>query len=339
MNIRNFKTTLTLLMTLMVVCSPNLLSQTRRAAAAPKPAPSLLSGLPQSDAIALVNVRRLLDEAVPKVLAGSPAKIAELNAEIEKFKVKTGLNARDFDQLALGMHYTYPAADITKVDSVALARGAFNTAALVTAGSATANGKYREEKYQGATIHVFTLDQQMKVFGLFEMKVHELAVSALTGNVLAIGTPVTIRSAIDASKRPAGLNTDLITLATRDPNAIIGFGANVTPGLVAGMKLSNEDNAKDLATIRQVYGTVGITEKDVELFLAARTVSAESAKNLSGTLEGLKQLGVFAVGRMPAPKGTLARAALNNVKITTQGNELQIRTAVAQLQLASVLRG
>ena len=56
-------------------------------------------------------------------------------------------------------------------------------------------------------------------------------------------------------------------------------------------------------------------------------------------IEGLKQLGAIFVGRLPAPKETVARTALDNLKITTQGNELQIRTAVAQATLGPLMRG
>ena len=336
---KTFTTTFTLLLAFAIGSVATGFAQKGRTAPAAKTAPSLLTDLPQSDAVALVNVRQLLDQAVPKILAENPAKVAEVNAEIQKFKTKTGIDPRSFDQLALGMRYSYPATGITKIETVALARGTFNAAAFVAAGRIAANGKYREEKYQGRTIYVFSLDQQMKIFGLLNIKVHDLAVTALTGNVLALGTPDAVRSAIDASKRRRGLNTDLIALATRDPNAVIGFGGNVTPGLISSLRLSNEAIARDIATIRQVYGAVGVTDKDVETFLAARTVNANSAKNLSDTLEGLRQLGAFFVSRMPAAKGTVARTALDNLKITTQGNELQIRTAVAQAEIAPLLRG
>ena len=306
---------------------------------APKPTPSLLEALPQSDAVAIVNVRQLLDQAVPKILAENPAKLAEVNAEIAKFKTRTGIDPRSFDQVALGMRYTYPAAGIAKIESVVLARGTFNAAAFVAAGRIAANGKYREEKYQGHTIYIFTLEQQLKVFGLLNIKVNDLAVSALSGSVLALGSSNTVKSAIDAGKGRRGLNQELIALATRDPNAAIGFGGNVSPALLQTVRFSNDAIVKDIATIRQVYGTVGVTDKDVEMFLAARTVNAVSAKNLSVTLEGLKQLAALWVGNMKAPKGTVARAALDNLKITAQGSELQIRTAVAQADLAPLMRG
>lgn len=307
--------------------------------AAPKPTPSLLATLPQSDALAIVNVRQLLDQAVPKIFAENPAKLAEVNTEIEKFKTKTGIDPRAFDQVALGMRYTYPAAGIAKIESVVLARGTFNAATFVAAGRLAASGKYREEKYLGHTIYVFTLDQQLKVFGLLSLKVNDLAVTALNGNVLALGTPGTVRTAIDASKGHGVLNQELIALATRDPNAAVGFGGNVTPALIQSMKVSNEAMLEDVAKIRQVYGTVGVTEKDVEMFVAARTLNAESAKSLSLTLETLKQLGALYAGMLPAAKGTLARAAIGNLKITTLGSELQIRTVVAQAYLAPLMRG
>jgi hypothetical protein len=301
--------------------------------------PGLLAALPQSDAVGTVNVRQLLDQAVPKIFAESPAKLAEVNGELEKFKTKTGINPRSFEEVALSMRYTYPAEGIAKIESVVLARGTFNTATIVAAGRQAANGKYREEKYQGHSIYVFTLDQQVKVLGLLNLKLNDLAVTALNSTVLALGTPATVKTAIDASKGPRGLNQELIALATRDPNAAVGFGGNVTPQLIKSMKVSNDAVLEDVAKIRQVYGTVGVTEKDVEMFLAARTLNAESARSLSLTLETLKQLGALYAGMLPAAKGALARAALGNLKITTMGNELQLRTAVAQANLAPLMRG
>ena len=89
-------------------------------------------------------------------------------------------------------------------------------------------------------------------------------------------------------------------------------------------------SAGDLSGVRQAYGSVNTNEKDVELFIGAKTVDADSARNLSDTLEGLKQFGALFVGRLTGAKGVLAKSALTNLKIVTNTNELQIRTAVAQ---------
>lgn len=335
---------LTLLLTIAAGFSAVSFAQRSRSTAPAKTAParvepSLLASLPQSDAAALVRVHRLLSEALPQMFADSPAKLAEVNAEIDKFKTKTGIDPRTIDQVAVGMHYNYPSAGVTKVDTVALARGSFNTSAIVAAGRLAAAGKFRQETYQGHTVYVFTLGEQFKVFGLLNMKVNELAVSAIDANTLALGNPDGVRKVIDAGKGRQRMNQELIALATADPNAIVGFGGNVTPQLIQSLNLSNEAIVKDISNLRQVYGTLDLKLKDVQILLAARTVDAASAKSLSGTLEGLKELGAMFVGRLKPAQENLARAALGNLKITTQGNELRVSTAVAQADLGTLLRG
>jgi hypothetical protein len=303
------------------------------------PAPTLLSSLPPSDAVALVNVNRVLDEALPKLLAENPAKLADITTELAKFKTQTGLDPRSFDQLALSLNYKYPREGITKISTAALARGTFNAGAIVAAGRLAANGKYVEQKYQGKTIYLFSLDRQIRLFGLWDMKVRELAVTALDGNTLALGDLDAVRGVIEANRTRKHANPELIALASRDPNAILGFGGNVSPKLLENLSLSNDSVARELTAVRQVYGTLGMTSTDLELMLAARTVDTYSAKNLGDTVEGLKQFGALFINRLSPVKGTLARTALDNLKITTVGNELQIRTAVAQSQVSPLMRG
>ena len=169
------------------------------------------------------------------------------------------------------------------------------------------------------------------------MRVKELAVCVLDPNSLAIGSPQGVRAAIEAGKmgRASG---ELIALASRDPNAVIGLGANVPRALLANLHVGNDAIAKDANSIQQIYGSVGTTEADVSLFLAARTDSADAAKNLSDTVIGLKQLGGILIARMQPPKKDLAQTALDNLKITTRGNEVEIRTQVAATSLAAFIK-
>jgi hypothetical protein len=319
---------------------PNLSQGQRRSQAKPATTPKadLMSILPQSDAVASIKVRELLVEALPKLLSENPSKLAEANTEIDKFKTNTGLDSRAFEQMALGMQYRYPRPGITKIDTIALARGTFKTATIVAAGRAAAPGKYREEKYRNATIYIFTLDQQIKIVGLPTLRIHELAVTVLETDLLALGSLQVVRAMIDQGKTRATGNAELIGLATQDPKALIGFAGRVTPALLSNLKLDNEGIAKDVSTIRQVYGRAGLTAKDFELFLAARTTDAASAKSLGETLESLKQLGSLFVGRLPPPRAGVARTALDNLSVTTEGNELRIRTSVAQSQVGLLIR-
>src|SRR4029078_6978276 len=106
---------------------------------------------------------------------------------------------------------------------------------------------------------------------------------------------------------------------------------------VATLDIGNAPIGADLRSLRQVYGSVSTTESDLQLFLAARAVNAEAAKNLGDTLEGLKQFGALLVGRLSGAKGVLAKSALANLQIVTQATELQIRTAVPQADIGPLM--
>ena len=298
----------------------------------------MLFRLPASDAVAHVQVRRVLNEMVPK-LADTPAKLAEVNRQIEDFKTRTGLDARSFTEMALGLTYSYPAEGVTKVKTLAIASGNFDERALSAAGAASTRDKYREQKYKSANIYIFTLDQQVRLFGMFTVNVRELAVCPLDRNTIALGDYLSVRRAVDEIKGNAAANAELIALANQDPNAIAGFGGNISPALLSNLRISNEAIAKDLSAVRQVYGSLVSNDKDLQMLVAARTTNADAARSLSDTVEGLKGLGALFVDRLPAAKGALARSALGNLKITTLGNELQIRTAVAQAEVAPLIRG
>lgn len=274
---------------------------------------------------------------MPRILANNPTKLNEANASIERFKERTGLDPRMFQQIALGVRFTYPAEGVTKLQTVALANGTFSAAAMVAAGRVASNGKYREEKYHDKTIYIFKLEENIKLLGVFDLRIDELAAAPLDTNTLALGDPSGVRAAIDASRLRKRANAELIALANRDPSAVIGFGSNMSEQLIANLDIGNAPIAADLKTLRQVYGSVGTTERDLELFIAARAVNADAAKSLGDTLEGLKQFGALLVGRLSGAKGVLAKSALSNMKIVADANELQIRTSVAQAEVGPLL--
>lgn len=300
--------------------------------------PDAFAFLPQSDGVMVVDVRRLMDETLPRVFATSSEKLAQINADIDKFKTKTGVDPRAFDRLVIGTRFTHPTADVTKVEPVAIAQGKFELKSLAAAGREAARGNMREEKYRGVTIMTFGVNDQMRLFGVWNVRVKELSVCALNANTLAIGTPENVRLAIDASRNRRRLNGELIALATRDPQAVIGFGANISRSLMARLDVGTDAIAQDLNSIRQVYGSIGSNNTDVSLAVVARTDTPVAAKNLGDTVTGLKQLAGFLIMRLQGDRLALAQSAMNNLQITPRGNELEIRTRFAAANLAAVIK-
>jgi hypothetical protein len=310
-------------------------AQTRGRNTAPA---SLMESLPKSDAVVQVKMKQLFNEAMPRILANNPARLTQVNDSVENFKTRTGLDLRMFDEVAVGVSFTFPGEGRAKANTVAIAKGAYNSAAMITAGSVAMTGKFRQEKYKDKTIYIFTLDETVTVLGVFDFRINELAVMPLDTNTLALGDPTSIRSLIDATRASKRANAELIALASRDPNAVIGFGANMSEQLINSVDaIGNAPIAGELARLRQVYGSVGTTEKDLELFIGARAMNAAAASSLGETLRGLKEIGALFVGRITGARGVLAKSALTNLKIVNNADELQIRTAVPSADVGPLM--
>lgn len=311
-------------------------AKTSAAATAPSTAAPLYL-LPPSDLIITVNIKRWINEALPKFFSDNPAKLAEFNAEIDKIKTQTGIDVHSFENVAVGVRYQHPSPNITTTDEVAIVQGSFNAGAYLAAARLAAKGKYREEQYQGATIYIINVNDQVNLSGLFKMKVSELAVTSLGSDTLIFGEPASIRATLDANKRPSRVNDALIQLATRTPDALIGFGANVPTSLTATADFGNPEITKIIASIRQAYGSVSTTANGFGFLAIARTETPDEARTLSQTLAALKQFGAMVIPQLPPGTGKIAQNALDNLKIESSGNETSLNLELSQADISTLM--
>jgi hypothetical protein len=333
---RLFVVTLVLLMSVLAYSQPAK-QPARTSNQAPKS--DGFAYVPQSDGVVIADVNRLLNETLPRVFAGDSAKLAQINSEIEKFKTQTGVDPRVFHRVVVAARYTHPTPRVTKLEPVAIAVTTGKRApAAMSAARLAAKGKARDEKYHGSEMIIVTVDDQMKVFGLWNMRVHELAIATPNGNTVLIGSPAMVRAAIDAGRTARRDSVELIGLATRDPQAVVGFGANVPKAVWSDLNLGTDAIAEDAGSIRQAYGSIGTTATDLSLTLVARTETAVNAKNLSDTLNSLKQLAFFAIMRLSGDQRELAQSALANLKVSSRANEVEVRTHVTAAHLASLMK-
>jgi hypothetical protein len=297
-----------------------------------------LNLLPASDVVAFIDVKRLINEAAPKVLADNPAKLAEFNADIDQLEAKTGIDARSFDRIAVGMRYTHPSAGVTKADTVLVARGSFNSGALLAAARVASKGKYQEQNYKNTTVYLFDLKGQAPAVPGVPLRVSELAAAALDTNTLVIGELAGVHATIDASKGGARVNNDLVQLASRTPNALLGFSANVPPGLTSGLDFNNDEIARIIGTVRQAYGAVGTTQNGFDMLMVARTEKPDQARSLSDTLTALKQFGGLVIPQLPADLGKVAQNTLDSLKITSEGTDASIWLELLQSDISTLMR-
>jgi len=293
--------------------------------------------LPASDAVIQVELRRLLTEAVPRALAGDLARAAQVNADIEQFRACTGIDARAFETLAVGTRFARLASGATKLDHVvAVARGTLDPAAVVAAGRAAAGGSYRSAPHAGTAVHVFGVNNDLKLFGLLKLRVSELAVAALDANTLAVGEPAAVRAAVDAQAGRGRVDPALLS-APRGADALVAFAGNVPPSVLAGIDVGLPEVNRSIASIRGFHGTLAMTAGGFLMTTALRAATAPDAQRLGQTIEALRTIAPGLLSTA-GERGRTARAAVESLKVTTQGTEVQLRAELSQADLAALLR-
>ena len=149
--------------------------------------------------------------------------------------------------------------------------------------------------------------------------------------------PADVRAAIDA-QAGRGPRADMALLAfPKGPNDFIGFAGNVPAGTLAGVEtgLPNVDRA--VASIQGFYGSVASTAAGAQFMATLRAATAADAKQLYDTADALRQIAPGLVS-MAGEKGKFAQSAINSLKVTTKGNEVQLRLEVPQGDISSLLR-
>jgi hypothetical protein len=308
-----------------------------RTPAAQTPGATAPLPLPASDMIFTVDVRRLLTDIVPRALAGDSARLAQVNADVDDFKTRTGIDARAFDTVAVGARFVALPSGAVKVDNMtAVARGTFRADALVAAARTAAKGGLTEQTHAGKTVYVATVNDRLRLFGIARMHVRELAFAVLDANTLALGEPADVRAAIDAQAGRGRADMSILNFP-RGAGDFVVFAGNVRPGVLAGVRteLPNVDRAID--SIRGFYGTVGSSPTGLQLMTTLRAGAAADAKQLFDTVEALRQIAPGLIS-MAGEKGRFARALVDSMKVTTKGNEVQLRIEVPQADISTLLR-
>lgn len=314
-------------------------AQTKAHATAADP----LAMLPASDVVLVVDHGRIWNEAIPRFFGNDSAHLSKLMSEVEQFKKKTGVDVRSISRIAIGVRFVNPAAmtkNLNKKDLavVVIAQGDFDPGMIVTAMRRDMKERVREEQHGGQAI--YTVNEPGKAAA--QPDIEKVAVTVLDANTVALGDLVNVRATVDAKGSGARLSPELMALATRSGNALISLAGNVPPTLSASLAPKGSSGNADLdktvnkffetvASIKQMYLSAGMTPTGIEAQLGARLASTEQAQSLGDMLLGVRQqYGVFIQDKM-------IRDLVNNMQITAQGDELQLRAELPQTVIAMML--
>jgi hypothetical protein len=315
-----------------------------------KQASQLVALLPVSDAVVAFDSKRFLNEALPQFLSGNQTLLSEIMTKVAEVKTKTGIDLRQFEQVAVGVTAKQTAPKKFDFEPVILARGQINAGALLSAAKLAANGKYREEKIGGKTVFIFSakeIAEQNKpqnangknaamIDKAIDKLTNEIAVTAFDANTLAFGTVPRVRQTVEAKTR---IGSDLTNLLYRKQTSVMNFAAKLPNGMSAFLPLDNDELGKNIDAIQYVYGSMDVNGANSILQLMAKTQQAEQAQGLLETLEGLQMIGKAFLGSAKGADKQVYSRMIDNAKFSRSGAEVTLDLQIPQSDIDVLIGG
>ncbi len=311
--------------------------------------PTLVSSLPNSDAAVSLDMKRLMNDALPQILITKPQVFADVNTELENVKSKFGIDLRQFEQVAVGIKMKKISDKEIDFEPLILARGQYNATSLIALAKVAANGKYREEKLGDKTIYIFQAKEILteqsnttnnsQIRKLLKKAIDalpvELAVTSFDNNTLALGSFERVRETFDGNSK---ISAEVLSLVNKKQSAILSFGATTSQGLSFLLPLDNDEIGKNIDSVRQMYGSLDVKNGNANLALAAKTVKAEQAQGLEEMMLGLQMLGQTFLGGGKGEDKQVYSRMIENAKITRKLNEVMIDVQVPQTDIAILIK-
>ncbi len=308
-------------------------------------ASQLVALLPASDGVMTLDMQRLFNDALPQILSGNQPMLGKVLSKIDEIKSQTGIDLRQFQQIAIGVAAKQMTAKEIDFEPVVLARGTFNAGALLALAKVASKGKYREEKIGDKAVYVFTMKEiagkgkpqnkpaakdswfDKAMDRMFANLSRELVVTSYDNTTLAIGSVARIRETLQSKTH---INSQLTDLIYRKQNVVMSFGANLPNGLSGFVDLDNDELGKNIDAIRQIYGTLDVADENTNFLVTARTSKPEQAQGLQETLEGLQMVGKALIGGSKSVDKKVYGRMIDNAKFSRNGNEIMLNLQVPQ---------
>jgi len=309
----------------------------------------LVSMLPASDAVAVFDTKRFLDDAMPKLLSANQPMLDHVMGTITEMEARTGIDIRKFEQVVVGVSMRQVAGKDPDFEPIALASGDINAGALVAIAKLGSKGKYREEKIGETSVYVFTMKDAVKKSVAKTTKTAqtktskinhaidkvkslgtEVAVAALDKNTLAIGCLDRLRETIEAKSH---VGTDLTDLLGGKETAVMSFALKTPAGTAKLLSLDEDELGATINSIQYISGSLDVAAAGTSLQMMARTAKPDQATSLKDTLEGLQMLGKAILGNSKNPDQQIYGRMVKNAKFSINGNDVTLDVLVSQADI------
>ena len=297
-----------------------------------------LSSLPEADTLFYVSPHLIITQAAPRVL---PEKeLGEMREGLSQIKTAAGIDPGNIDYIVIQVRFKKPNAnlDFSLPEYLLVASGDFGAEGLIQFAKNAAKEKLRDESYGSKTLGVITIDDLAKEAEKTPMlkSLSEVAIAALNGNTIAIGSKSYVKAAIDAGEGKGRINADLLNSVMRDPNALASVaGSPWTAFAKTFALLGTENNPRAPRCdfrLGDFYSAITMDSTSFKLRGAMYADNPDTAKIIKSLLSSLLQQ---AAG---LSKDKQAQAILRSLVITPTDTEVLVQADVSQQAVADFIR-
>ena len=297
-----------------------------------------LANLPDADVLIYISPQRLLNDAAPRVMPA--AEITKMRAGFADVKKGIGVDPSSVEYLVIAMRFHKPAGDLSFIapDIMAVAGGDFSSDSLISLAQLMLQDKVRLEKHGSKTIALMTIDEIAAQAAKNPMlkSFTEVGAVALSPNSIAIGNLPYLKSAIEAADGAGRINVATLDSLLRDPNALAAAsGAPLASFAKAFGLFGTETTPRDSrcdTPFGNFYGALTMSGTNFNIRGAMNADNPDTAKIISGLLEGLMKQGI---GAVPDKQ---AQSILQTIKMTPKDNEIVWEADVPEQVVANLLK-
>jgi hypothetical protein len=340
MNVAQLKTTLALLLVVLLLTSTANAQSNNEPAHTSSPAQNvstLLASLPEADAIIYSSPQKILNEVAPRVVPAD--ELLKWRATFADIKRSVGIEPSTIDYIAIALRFHKPASDLSFVppDVMLVAGGDFSADSLITLIELSLQEGARKETHGSKTITVAKIDpiaEQAKTTPLLK-SFSEIGVLALNSNTLAFGNVNYLKAAIDAGAGNGRVSSTAINSLLRDPNALISASGSPLAAFaksfgMLGTETTRRESRCD-TRFGDFYAAITLNGTNFSLRGAMNADNPDTAKIINGLFSGLWQQAITAI------PDKNAQGVLKNISIVPRESEIVFEADVPEQTVASYI--
>ncbi len=274
--------------------------------------------LPASDAIAVVDVARLVNELLPQFRVIAPKEAAKFEKEITEFMGDTGIDPYKIKSAVIGLRMT----DSTVVSAIVEGITFDPNRIVATIKAKDDKQEVKVVDYKGKQIFVVSSLKAAEKAGVSE----EMAFTQLDSDRVALGNLSGIKGILDGGNDTA--NTALNSLLSQTNTGLLRFAANIPESAKTGLA-DQGDMFAQFSTIKTVFGSFDLT-RELSLLMDAklRTGSTDEASKLQTSLAALVGLGKMFLGGNNDPIMQGLTQIIDLIKIGAQNNDVSLSLTI-----------